>query len=412
MASPKPTDEDLTAVVTAFQATRTAKRPQGNKKDAAEAIGMARTTFSDWLREAEAKGMVIDPAIQEVMAEAGTNMIPSMVWLKTGDYSICLKPPKDTTEVDLRQVVTEAITEALEGSQRPFKGTERHGESDGLGLLVVDCADIHFGKLSVRSETGHTYNRDVAHARVVEGARSLVGKASSFGVHRILFVLGDDVLHVDNAQHTTTSGTRQDTEGSIFQMFKDAFAAFVEAIEECAKVADVDLIHVPSNHDWVMGWALSQAIAAWFKDHPNVHASSYNMSERHRKYYRFGSNLIGLSHGDGAKESALYACMVTEAREHISDCKHLYWLLHHIHHKVRKTTGLKTELREKDYVGMTVVSSGAQTTEGQQIEIEYVRSPSPPDSWHDRNGFVNRQAVECFMYHPHEGQEVRFTCWF
>lgn len=407
-----PSDDDLRAFAKAFQETRTERRPQGNKSEAGEKLGIAEATSRRWYRRARDAGYLIDPAIQGVMDDAGTGMVPSMVWLKTGEYSILLKPAQDTTEVDLRRVVEDTIEEALTEALPVAHVESRPVRSGNESLIVIDVADIHFGKLSVVNETGHTYDRSAAKQRVLDGVHRLVTKAGIFGVHRILFVLGDDVLHVDNAKNTTTSGTPQDTEGSIFQMYRDAFLAFTQAIEECAKVADVDLIHVPSNHDWIMGWALSQSIAAWFKNHPNVHSTPYNMSERHRKYYRFGSNLIGLSHGDGAKESSLYACMVTEAREHISECKNLYWLLHHIHHKVRKTTGLKTELREKDHMGLTVVSNGTQATEGHQIEIEYVRSPSPPDSWHDRNGFVNRQAVECFLYHPHDGQIARLTEFF
>lgn len=50
-------------------------------------------------------------------------------------------------------------------------------------------------------------------------------------------------------------------------------------------------------------------------------------------------------------------------------------------------------------------------TEGQS-QIEYVRSPSAPDGWHDRNGYLNRQAVEAFVHSPHDGQKKRFTEWF
>ena len=381
----------------------------GTKKAAAEALGLKRRTYTDQL-DAALKRRDTDPAVLDVMAEVGTNMVPSMVWLKTGDYSICLKPPKDTQEVDLREAVRETIEDALAGYKPGYE--PRPVDDGGEHLLVVDCADVHFGKLAVKSETGYEYNRAAAHVRVVEGTKSLLRRGSATGIGRILFVLGDDALHIDNAKSTTTSGTPQDTEGSVFQMYRDAFVAFTEAISECAKVADVDLIHVPSNHDWILGWALSHAVAMFFKDHPNVHASTYSMSERHRKYYRFGSNLIGLSHGDGAKEQQLYACMVTEAREHISDCRNLYFLLHHVHHKIRKATGLKTELREKDHIGMTVICSAGEVSETDGPSIEYVRSPSPPDSWHDRNGFINRQAVECFMYHPQDGQTVRFTEYF
>lgn len=417
MTTPQPTDEELIEAVKAFNATRTPVRPQGSKKEAADALGRPRTTLSDWLKLAEERGLTLDPAISEAMKEVGTELVPSVVWVKTQGVSVMLRPP-ESGATDLRQVVTEAIEEALgdDRFQKPHGVERKRAELDEVrvdnSLLIIDVADIHFGKFSVFAETGFSYNRDAAIERTIIGVNHLLDRSKPFGVHRILFVLGDDVLHIDNAKNTTTSGTPQDTEGTIFQMFKDAFAAFTQAIEECAKVADVDLIHVPSNHDWVMGWALSQAIASWFKDHPHVHASPYNLSERHRKYYRFGSNLIGLSHGDGAKESSLYACMVTEARDHISECKNLYWLLHHVHHKVRKTSGLKTELREKDHTGLTVVSNGSQTTEGQQIEIEYVRSPSPPDGWHHRNGYLNRQAVECFLYHPHDGQIARLTEFF
>jgi hypothetical protein len=61
---------------------------------------------------------------------------------------------------------------------------------------------------------------------------------------------------------------------------------------------------------------------------------------------------------------------------------------------------------------MTAHISGNTMPEGAHLNIEYVRSPSAPDGWHDRNGYVNRQAVECFIYHPTLGQRARFTEWF
>jgi hypothetical protein len=136
------------------------------------------------------------------------------------------------------------------------------------------------------------------------------------------------------------------------------------------------------------------------------------LSELHRKYYRFEGNLIGLTHGDGAKEADLYPLMMTEARAHISDCTHRYWYVHHLHHKIRKQAGVLSHKREKDHIGMTMMHNAARSMEGDNVQIEWVRSMSPPDGWHDRNGYVNRQAVECFVHHPHDGQDGRFTVWF
>jgi len=81
-------------------------------------------------------------------------------------------------------------------------------------LLIIDLADVHFMKLCVETETGYSYSRDEAIHRVVSGTEALLQSAKGFGIGRVLFVLGNDILHVDNASKTTTSGTPQDTEGS------------------------------------------------------------------------------------------------------------------------------------------------------------------------------------------------------
>jgi len=293
----------------------------------------------------------------------------------------------------------------------PTSFPERPAPSGG-NLLRIGLADVHVGKLSVEAETGYTYNRDIAVHRMVEGTRALLRKADPHGIGRILLPLGNDILHVDGPRSTTTSGTYQDTDGTIRQMYSAAKAGYVKVIEMCAAVAPVDLIYIPSNHDWLMGWALANDVATWFRNDPRVTATDYSLSERHRKYYRFGKNLIGETHGDGAKETDLYPLMMTEARSHVSECLHRYWYVGHTHHKNRRAQGVTPGKREKDHIGMTLVNTGQPALDGDNIMVETVRSPSPPDSWHDRNGYVNRQAVECFLHHPTDGQTVRFTEWF
>ncbi|RUX60161.1 hypothetical protein [Mesorhizobium sp. M7A.F.Ca.CA.002.12.1.1] len=324
-------------------------------------------------------------------------------------YSLFVKNPQSGKDMSVFDLMREAVSEAPRPKLLlPPRISQPYGEH----LMVIDLADVHFLKLCVQSETGHVYNREVARHRVIEGTRALIRMAQPMGVGRILFVLGNDILHVDNSRTTTTSGTYQDSDGTIFQGFKDAASALEVAIREASQVADVDLIHCMSNHDWLLGWTLSQTVAARLRDNPNVRGTEYNLSEAHRKYYRFERNLFGLTHADGAKEEKLYGLMVKEARQHISECLNLYWLLHHLHHKIRKTRGEFEFLREKDHNGMTAHITGHTMTEGHNLNIEYVRSPSAPDGWHDRNGYVNRQAVECFIHHPTLGQRARFTEWF
>jgi hypothetical protein len=362
---------------------------------------------------ARERGLDVDPAIKDSMNAVGTGMVPRLAWAKTKNpdgtsYSVLLKPQEETPE-EFAQALRDGLADIEPGQYA--RAVEPIPEAQGA-LLVIDLADVHIGKLTVKSETGYEYSRDAAVERMLRGTKALLDKASGHGIARVLFVLGNDILHVDTPKRQTTSGTPQDTHGSLHEMYRDAQAAYVAAIEACAAEYVVDLIYCPSNHDWMMGWALANAVGVWFRDHPNVRSTEYSLSEAHRKYYRYEGNLIGFTHGDGAKEADLYPLMMTEARSHVSEAQHRYWYLHHFHHKIRKAQGVRPHDREKDHIGLTVVKSGVTAQIGDNVQIEYIRSPSPPDSWHDRNGYVNRQAVECFVHDPHDGQNARFTHWF
>tara|TARA_R110000764_G_scaffold177642_4_gene263848 strand:- start:1558 stop:2754 length:1197 start_codon:yes stop_codon:yes gene_type:complete len=385
-------------------------RLDGNVAAAARELGEARSGIHRKYKAA-CKYLEADDGIRAAMESVGmTDCGPLRGgWLKGEHASLRFEMPKDGAYLALVDTIKSAIDDLKTIDVPEY---EARPKPDGECLLVIDLADVHVGKLCVETETGYTYSRDVAVHRMVEGTRELIRKASGMGVGRILFVVGNDILHVDNARSSTTSGTPQDTHGTIHQLYRDAFAGYVKCIELARLTAPVDLVFCPSNHDWLMGWCLAREVGAWFRNAPDVTATEYNLSELHRKYYRFENNLIGITHGDGAKEADLYPLMMTEARPHIADCTHRYWYVHHLHHKIRKQAGVTAHKREKDHIGMTMMHNAVRSVEGDNVQIEYVRSMSPPDGWHDRNGYVNRQAVECFVHHPHDGQDGRFTVWF
>lgn len=345
-----------------------------------------------------------DPLTQKAMDATGTKKEPHSYWAKVDGFSVYFKNDKEEFDP------VGALEDYKPLDAKLFAPRVNRGVK-GENLLVVDLADVHFGKLCVASETNSDYGVEYARHRVIEGTKGLLRRAEGSGIGRIAFVCGNDVLHTENGK-TTTSGTPQDTDGTYFTAWRAAQQATIDAISECAAVADTDLIHCMSNHDWRSGWALSQTIAAAMRGHKGVRATEYNMSERHRKYYGFERNGIMFSHGDGTKEEKLYGHFASEAREYLAEWDHLYVYLHHMHHKIAKRRGVDVFQSEKDHNGITAIVSGAPRPEGKHVGIEYVRSPSPPDGWHDRNGYVNRQAVEAFVHHPHDGQVARFTEWF
>jgi hypothetical protein len=151
--------------------------------------------------------------------------------------------------------------------------------------------------------------------------------------------------------------------------------------------ADIRVIYNPSNHDYMSGFMLAQTIEAYYRQHPNV---TFDNSIAHRKYYRYGNNLIATSHGDGAKLNDTPLLMASEQPLMWSECHYRYIYLHHVHHKQTHKF-----MSGKDFIGVTA---------------EYVRSPSPSDSWHDRNGYVGaKKAVEAFVHSFAHGQVARLT---
>lgn len=249
-------------------------------------------------------------------------------------------------------------------------------------LLVVDPADIHIGKLSSSLETGEDYNSQIAVKRVKDGVKGIIEKSYGFNIDKILFIGGNDVLHIDTPKRQTTSGTHQDTDGMWYENFITAKKLYVDVLETLMSVADVHFVYNPSNHDYVSGFMLSDSIKSWFRKSKNI---TFDCSIAHRKAFKYGENLIGTTHGDGAKQADLPLIMANEFSKWWSETKHRYIYTHHIHHK-----------SSKDYHGVTV---------------ESLRSPSGTDSWHHKNGYGigGVKAVEGFIHSFNHGQVARLT---
>ncbi|MBC8265439.1 MAG: hypothetical protein H8E84_00560 [Flavobacteriales bacterium] len=261
--------------------------------------------------------------------------------------------------------------------------------SKGEHLLVVNPADIHIGKYANERETGDKYNSDIAVQRVMEGVLGLIDKAKGFNIDRILFCIGNDVMHIDNVYGSTTKGTFQDTDGKWWEHYEIALKLYVRCIEILREIAPIDVVHSMSNHDYQSGFHLAHSLKAWFRNCPEI---TIDAGVSHRKYYKYGNTLIGLEHGDGAKMANLPLLMAQEQPKLWADTKYRYWYLHHLHHKVKHKW-----LDAKDYIG---------------VSVEYLRSPSSSDSWHSRKGFCSQKAVEGFVHEKKSGQVARLVHYF
>jgi hypothetical protein len=300
-------------------------------------------------------------------------------------FSIVTKEDITANETDILKTVSSFI----ENHSPHYPSIKRKIKLNNH-LLVINPADIHIGKYANHLETGDGYNVEIACERVLEGLQGLIDKSQGFEVDRVLFCIGNDILHIDNVYNTTTAGTNQDVDGKWWEHFEIALALYVKCVEILREIAPVDVVHSMSNHDYQSGFHLAHALKSWFRNDSEV---TFDISVAHRKYYQYGKNLIGLEHGDGAKMANLPLTMAQERPLLWSETTHRYWYLHHLHHKVKHKW-----LDAKDFIGVTV---------------EYMRSPSGTDSWHSRKGYVGvPRAVEGFLHEKNSGQVARLVHYF
>lgn len=300
-------------------------------------------------------------------------------WYKGKHISIHASNKSVMSYEDIRDEIVKSMDKHSPG----YAKIERMGTTDGH-LLVLDPADVHIGKLCTSFETGEEYDSQIAVTRVKEGVNGILEKIKGFNIDQVVLVAGNDILHVDTPKRTTTAGTSQDTDGMWYTNFLIAKKLYVDIIETLVSVAPVHFVYNPSNHDYMNGFFLADVIKSWFRNCPDV---TFDCSISHRKYYRYHNNLIGTTHGDGAKNQDLPLLMAQEAPNEWAGTNHRYVYTHHVHHKT-----------SKDYIGVTV---------------ESMRSPSGTDSWHHRNGYQHSpKAVEGFIHCKSNGQIARITHLF
>jgi len=331
------------------------------------------------------KSMSPNSIFEEVGIENNIPSEASYGWVKTDKASVFFRN-KIASESYLE--LSESIVADMKKHSPKYPEVKR--KKQGNHLLVIDPADVHIGKLSVDSETGSEYNTNIACDRVMSGIDGILQKASGFNLDEIWLIVGNDILHIDTINNTTTRGTKQDVSGTWHENFKVARKLYVSIIEKLMTIADVKVIFNPSNHDYMSGYFLADSLESWFNKSKNV---TFDTSIRHRKYSVYGSNLIMTSHGDEAKETDYAYLMPNEVPKEWAETKFRYVYLHHIHHKrsIKYNSG-------KDFNGVT---------------IEYLRSPSEADAWHYRNGYcMAPRAIEAFIHSKDSGQVARITNYF
>lgn len=183
---------------------------------------------------------------------------------------ITVKPKVNGFDID-------KLIEVIKTETKPLY-VDKPSDIDGDKLLEIPLFDMHFGIADL------DYYKDT-YARIVD-------KIESKNWDKILFIIGQDLLHNDGFEGKTTSGTPID-KVAMEKAWDDADTFYVNLIKKAIPKANkVNVIYSNGNHDKGITFGFVKMLERTF---PQV---EFESSMKQRKAFIYNDVFIGITHGD------------------------------------------------------------------------------------------------------------------
>lgn len=273
--------------------------------------------------------------------------------------------------IDKLKAVKELLFEELAATGKAHLSDIKYNQ--GSVLAEINLPDYHFGKAD-----GRTLEEQCAD--YIAAVKLLTERIKGFKIDKFLLVIGNDMFHIDNANKTTTKGTKVECNAEWDEIFAKGTATVIHAIEYLLRYNSVDVVCVQGNHDFTLSFTAGEAIKYYFHNYKTVEV--HNGVNEPRKYYQYGSNLLGYTHGDKEKPQDLPLIMAVEQPVLFGICPHRYFKIGHVHHAILK-----------DYQG---------------VEIETLPSLSRVDRWHKVHGYLSKPKALVSIYDKEDGKIGQF----
>jgi len=257
---------------------------------------------------------------------------------------------------------------------------QEYSYTKGGSLLELPIMDFHVGKLSIPEETGSfEYNMEVAETLFKKTVLDILSKVDKYelSIERIIFPVGQDFFHIDTPKGTTSSGTPLEYASNWQTIFSKGVELLVWAIEQLRAVAPVEVMYVPGNHDEMLSYC---AVVGLYHTYSATDSVTVDISQTTRKYFSYGNNLVGYSHGreEGRRIAGL---MQIEVPELWGESKYREWHLGDLHQE--------------------------GTKEENGIIIRRISSITAADSWHAKKGYVGAvRKASAYVWDKNNGLEL------
>jgi hypothetical protein len=309
------------------------------------ALGLNRTAGLHALRAAERKAAAMhgySPKHDLTHTVAPGFAPKGHSTLYDGDGKKVLQWVKTTRdEAAQEQIVRAFIATLAEDCRGMAPLTEAPAKTLGDLLAVYPLGDPHFGMYAWAKESGDDFDLNIARRLTLGAVDRLVQAAPAAGT-ALLLPLGD-IFHMDDQSNQTPAHRHQlDADGRFVKVLQVGVETFRHAVLRCLQKHDRVIVRfVAGNHDPHAVWALAFSIAAYFDSEPRV---TVDLSPSAHWFYRFGSVLIGATHGDKTKHAQLLGVMAADRPEDWGQTRHRYFYTGHVHSQtVTELPGLLCE---------------------------------------------------------------------
>lgn len=260
----------------------------------------------------------------------------------------------------------------------PVSKAPQHKASDLM--CVYPWGDPHFGMYAWWQDAGADFDLNIAENLTTSAVDRLVASAPE-GSTGLLLNLGD-MFHADNQKNQTQSGHQLDVDGRWAKVQQVGLRAMIHCIRRMLEKHSTVIVRINrGNHDGHSSYALSLMLSCFFNNDPRV---KVDLSPSSTWYYKFGSVMLGSTHGDEMKGKDMGAVMAADKPKDWGDTTHRYWYVGHVHHK-----------DVKEYPG---------------VVVEYVRTLAARDAWHQGMGYRAGRDMQLVVFHKDHGEIERHRC--
>ena len=246
--------------------------------------------------------------------------------------------------------------------------------SDDL-LTVYPLPDLHFGMYAWGRETGASYDIGIAAEIALNTVKELVNQ-SFYSKHAVILGLGD-YFHTNDAKNATPrSGNLLDVDGRWPKVYAAGAELAMSIVDIAArKHQEVEVAFLPGNHDPDAAVTLAVALGLFYRLTPRIQVCQ---EPGYAWYRRFGSTLLGATHGHTMKPDRMAMMLATDRAQDWGQSKHYHVFFGHIHHE-------------------TVMEIGP-------VRCESFQSPAARDGYNAGAGYRSGRSLSAITFHREKGE--------